>query len=83
FEHLTEYAAAVYKECGYAVWPDQIEGHLQKQYKTCWSSRRLRVARRAGVPFSSWSTFCELEHLSRAVGFEGLAPRWLMRTRST
>ncbi|KAF2748568.1 hypothetical protein M011DRAFT_391054, partial [Sporormia fimetaria CBS 119925] len=34
FEHLVEYAVAVCKECRYAVWPDQIEGHLQKQHKT-------------------------------------------------
>ncbi|KAK7177381.1 hypothetical protein PSPO01_16574 [Paraphaeosphaeria sporulosa] len=33
FEHLTEYQVAVCRECRYAVWPDQIEGHLQKLHK--------------------------------------------------
>lgn len=33
FEHLTEHQLAVCRECRYAVWPDQIKGHLQKQHK--------------------------------------------------
>ncbi|KAL1640735.1 hypothetical protein SLS61_010230 [Didymella pomorum] len=33
FEHLAEYQVAVCRECRYAVWPDQIEGHLQKLHK--------------------------------------------------
>ena len=33
FEHLAEYQIVVCRECRYAVWPDQIEGHLQKQHK--------------------------------------------------
>jgi superfamily II DNA helicase RecQ len=33
FHHLAEYRVAVCKECQYAVWPDQIEGHLHEQHK--------------------------------------------------
>ncbi|OAL42729.1 hypothetical protein IQ07DRAFT_616828 [Pyrenochaeta sp. DS3sAY3a] len=33
FEHLAKYQVAVCRECRYAVWPDQIKGHLQKQHK--------------------------------------------------
>jgi hypothetical protein len=33
FHHLAEYRVAVCKKCQYAVWPDQIEGHLQEQHK--------------------------------------------------
>ena len=33
FEHLAEYQVAVCRECRYAVWPDQIEGHVQKRHK--------------------------------------------------
>ncbi|KAF2741676.1 hypothetical protein M011DRAFT_497939 [Sporormia fimetaria CBS 119925] len=40
FEHLAEYAVAVYQECRYAVWPDQIEGLLQKQYQTSYEEAR-------------------------------------------
>jgi hypothetical protein len=33
FEHVAEYSVAACRECRYAVWPDQIEGHLQEQHK--------------------------------------------------
>ncbi|KAF1935508.1 hypothetical protein EJ02DRAFT_361341, partial [Clathrospora elynae] len=33
FEHLVEYQIAVCKRCRYAVWPDQVEHHLEKQHK--------------------------------------------------
>jgi hypothetical protein len=33
FEHVAEYSVAACRECRYAVWPDQIESHLQKQHK--------------------------------------------------
>ena len=50
FEHLAEYAVAVCKECRYAVWPDQIEGHLQKQHKTPY-----KEARDVSKGIDSWS----------------------------
>jgi hypothetical protein len=33
FEHVAEYRVAACRECRYAVWPDQIKGHLQNQHK--------------------------------------------------
>src|SRR6185369_1205307 len=33
FEHLVEYKLAICRECRYAVWPDQVEGHLHDQHK--------------------------------------------------
>jgi hypothetical protein len=33
FEHVAEYSVAARRECRYAVWPDQIESHLQEQHK--------------------------------------------------
>ena len=33
FEHVAEYRVAACRECQYAVWPGQIKGHLQGQYK--------------------------------------------------
>jgi hypothetical protein len=33
FEHVAEYSVAACQECRYAVWPDQIESHLQEQHK--------------------------------------------------
>ena len=41
FDHLATYNLAVCKECRYAVWPDQIEGHLQ--------SRNHKINRREAV----------------------------------
>ena len=34
FEHLVEHSLAICKECRYAVWPNQIEGHLREQHQT-------------------------------------------------
>ena len=33
FTQLAEYPVAVCKECKHGVWPDQIEGHLQRSHK--------------------------------------------------
>jgi hypothetical protein len=33
FEHVAEYSVAACRECRYAVWLDQIDGHLQEQHK--------------------------------------------------
>ena len=33
FKHLAKFQVAVCKECWYAVWPDQVKGHMQKQHK--------------------------------------------------
>lgn len=49
FEHLTEHQLAVCRECRYAVWPDQIEGHLQKQHKTS-----LKSAQAVGDAVRQW-----------------------------
>jgi hypothetical protein len=40
FEHLAEYSVAVCHECRYAVWPDQIEGHLQEQHKVSYKKAK-------------------------------------------
>ncbi|KAH7000823.1 hypothetical protein B0J12DRAFT_692848 [Macrophomina phaseolina] len=32
FSHLVEHRLAVCKECKYAVWPDQVEGHLRGKH---------------------------------------------------
>jgi hypothetical protein len=50
FDHLAEYQVAVCRECQYAVWPDQIEGHLQEQHKIKW-----KVASEAGTEVRSWA----------------------------
>jgi hypothetical protein len=49
FEHLAEYRVAVCRECRYAVWPDQIAGHLQKQHK-----KPRREAEAVGESIRSW-----------------------------
>jgi uncharacterized C2H2 Zn-finger protein len=33
FEHLAEYQLSICKECRHAVWPNQIEGHLQRVHR--------------------------------------------------
>lgn len=33
FQQLVEYPVAICKECRHGVWPDQVEGHLQKAHK--------------------------------------------------
>ena len=32
FHHLQEYSLVVYKECRHAVWPGEIQGHLQGRH---------------------------------------------------
>jgi hypothetical protein len=49
FHHLAEYQVAICKECQYAVWPDQIEGHLQEQHKI-----KRKDASRVGLEVRSW-----------------------------
>jgi hypothetical protein len=50
FNHLPEYQVAVCKECQYAVWPDQIEGHLQAQHKI-----KRKEASKVGLEVRSWA----------------------------
>jgi superfamily II DNA helicase RecQ len=50
FHHLAEYQVAVCKECQYAVWPDQVEGHLQEKHKT-----RHKDANEIGSEVRSWA----------------------------
>jgi hypothetical protein len=49
FYHLAEYQVAVCKECQYAVWPDQIEGHLQEEHKI-----KRKDASNIGLEVRSW-----------------------------
>jgi hypothetical protein len=43
FEHVLEYSVVACRECRYAVWPDQIEGHLQRQHKvSCKEAEAIR-----------------------------------------
>ena len=50
FEHVAEYHVAVCRECQYAIWPDQIEGHLQKQHK-----KLLKSAQAIGDAVRQWA----------------------------
>ncbi|KAI0616127.1 DUF3505 domain-containing protein, partial [Pyrenophora tritici-repentis] len=50
FEHVPEYSIAACRECIYAVWPDQIEGHLQKQHKVSY-----KEAEAVGQQVRSWA----------------------------
>jgi hypothetical protein len=50
FHHLAEHQVAVCKECQYAVWPDQIEGHLQEQHKI-----KQKDATKVGTEVRSWA----------------------------
>jgi hypothetical protein len=50
FEHVAEYSVAVCRECRYAVWPNQIKGHLQEQHNI---SRK--VAEAVGQRVRSWA----------------------------
>jgi hypothetical protein len=43
FEHVAEYSVAACQECRYAVWPDQIEAHLQQQHKV--SRKQAEIVR--------------------------------------
>jgi hypothetical protein len=49
FHHLVEHQVAVCKECRYAVWLDQIEGHLQEQHKI-----KQKDATKVGTEVRSW-----------------------------
>lgn len=49
FEHLADYQLAVCRECRYAVWPDQIERHLEKQHK-----KSLKSAQAVGDAVRQW-----------------------------
>jgi hypothetical protein len=49
FNYLLEYQVAVCKECRYAVWPDQIEGHLQAQHKV-----KRKEASEVGSEVRNW-----------------------------
>jgi hypothetical protein len=50
FEQVTEYSVAACRECRYAVWPDQIEGHLQGQHKV--SRKQAEIV---GEQIRSWA----------------------------
>jgi hypothetical protein len=50
FNHLADYQVAICKQCQYAVWPDQIEGHLQEQHKI-----KRKVASEVGLDIRSWA----------------------------
>lgn len=50
FEHLAEYQVAVCKECRYAVWPNQIAGHLQKQHQ-----KSRKEAEAVGESICGWA----------------------------
>jgi hypothetical protein len=50
FEHVVEYSIAACRECQYAVWPDQIEGHLQRQHKV-----NRKGAEAVGQQIRSWA----------------------------
>ena len=50
FEHVAEYSVAACQECRYAVWPDQIEGHLQRQHKVGY-----KEAEAVGQQVRSWA----------------------------
>jgi hypothetical protein len=50
FEHVAEYSVAACRECRYAVWPDQIEGHLQGQHKVSRKQAEL-----VGEQIRSWA----------------------------
>jgi hypothetical protein len=50
FHHLAEYQVAVCKECQYAVWSDQIEGHLQAQHRI-----KRNNASKIGSEVYSWA----------------------------
>ncbi|RYO26416.1 hypothetical protein AA0113_g12493 [Alternaria arborescens] len=54
FEHLADYQLAVCRECRYAVWPDQIEGHLQKQHK-----KSLKSAQAVGNAVRQWPSLLQ------------------------
>jgi hypothetical protein len=50
FNHLADYQVAICKQCQYAVWPDQIEGHLQEQHKI-----KRKETSEVGLDIRSWA----------------------------
>lgn len=50
FKHLAEHQLAICNECQYAVWPNQIEGHLQEQHKV-----KRKEAEAIGESVRCWS----------------------------
>jgi uncharacterized C2H2 Zn-finger protein len=41
FEHVAEYSIVACRECRYAVWPGQIESHLQGQHKVSYKQAEI------------------------------------------
>jgi hypothetical protein len=41
FEHVAEYSIVACRECRYAVWPGQIESHLQGQHKISYKQAEI------------------------------------------
>ena len=54
FERIAEYPVAVCKECRYAVWPNQIEGHLRKLHK-----QPLRRAKTIANAIQQWANLLQ------------------------
>src|SRR4051812_34506091 len=46
FEHLAEHQLAICKECRHAIWPDQIEGHLQGKHHKIDRQKAIIIAER-------------------------------------
>jgi Orsellinic acid/F9775 biosynthesis cluster protein D len=58
FHHLVEYQLAVCKECQYAVWPEQIAGHLHGKHHKIPRKRAQEIAEKVCswpglIPFAS------------------------------
>ena len=66
FERLAEYPVVVCKECRYAVWPIQIEGHLQKLHK-----QRQKQAKAIANAIQQWANLLqyptELEPINNGI----------------
>lgn len=54
FEHLSKYQVAICKECRYAIWPNRVQGHLQKQHKI-----KQQEAKEVGESIYNWSTLAQ------------------------
>jgi len=58
FHHLIQYQLAVCKECQYAIWPDQIEGHLRGKHHKMPQKKAREIAEEVCgwpglIPFTS------------------------------
>ncbi|KAF7448726.1 DUF3505 domain containing protein [Pyrenophora tritici-repentis] len=62
FEHVPEHSVAACRECRYAVWPDQIEGHLQKQHKVSY-----KEAEAVGQQVRSWAGLVQYPNPGRSM----------------